>query len=132
MFKEDYYIITDPISNFFEKNNLNLSQKLKIALDLALSIQYLHKNGLFFNFSSNNLFLDKEYNLKIFDFELDSKLSLDPYFYSPEVLESNLYTIYSDTFGFGSFLYVLFHIEKPFDGISQDRIKEMIIKVKNF
>lgn len=129
-FKEDYFIITETISNILNKKSLNLTQKLKLSLELSLSVQYLHKNGILYqNFNPKNLFLDKENNSKIYEFGLESMKSLEVFYFSPESLESNIFSIYSDSYSFGSFLYEFFHDEKAFEGINQDKIKELIIKV---
>ena len=118
-----------PIKDFFEPNirnnyKLNLKQKIKILLESAKGLAFLHKHGIIHSqFKSANISLDKklvepndlEFNVILTDFELfrgdqsgNCQVSGKWKYHAPEQFSEKIFTNKSDIFQFGMFIFELF------------------------
>ena len=143
---EDSIFIIQNLANFSLKyviNNenlpLNKKRTKKIMNDIFYSLFLLNKNNFIHGnlIPENILFFQSQnslkYNLKLNDFsyylyfEHKKHKKYNYYFYSPEVLLSNDYSIESDIWSAGIIMYILLLGKFPFIGEDIDKLKNNII-----
>ena len=147
-----YYMITEylPSGSLHEflhsnkkkekKQTLTDKQKIKIALQIAIAVQYIHSRQILHcDLKSANVLLDNNFNIKLIDFGLSSFMSEAPQGYvgtarwmAPEVLNGEKYSIYSDIFSYGMILMELITEKIPYyDVFNYDVVKDIIKKYVN-
>ena len=125
-----YYMINEylpggTLSHYLHivKGNLTEKQKIKIALQLALAIKYIHsKNIMHCDIKSENVFLDDNFNAKLGDFNLSYIMTDEPKlpvggtyrWMSPEVLKGKKYEKTSDIYSYGLVLWELLTRKIPY------------------
>lgn len=129
------------------KKNLFLSQTknyiLPYALDIVSALKYLHgKNIIFRDLKSENIGIDFENNLKLFDFGLATELRQAHYvapnkykysiagtrrYMSPEVATGKPYGLPADVYSFAILLNEMISQEKPFEGMSAENHTRAIV-----
>ncbi|XP_010557951.1 PREDICTED: probable receptor-like protein kinase At5g47070 [Tarenaya hassleriana] len=123
--------VQDHLSNRFLVTPLPWSTRLKIALDTARGLAYLHEGMefqiIFRDFKSSNILLDENWNAKLSDFGLArmgpsegithvSTAVVGTIGYAaPEYLQTGHLTAKSDVWSYGIFLYELITGRRPFD-----------------
>ncbi len=121
------------------KIRLDNSQKLKIALDTAIGMHYLHTSKppiVHGDLKSPNLLLGDNLNVKICDFGLSrfrmaTKLSAGsklgtPEWTAPEVLQSSRNSEAGDVYSYGVVLWELFTGQIPWEEISAMQVVLMV------
>ena len=148
---DTYYMITEylPSGSLHEylheskKNRakpLTDKQKIKIALQIAIAVQYIHSRQILHcDLKSANILIDKNFNIKLIDFGLSYFMSEAPNGYigtarwmAPEILNGKKYSIYSDIFSYGMILIELLTEKVPYyDVFNYDIDKEKLRKYVN-
>ena len=142
-----YYMITEylPSGSLHEylhlskknKNNpLTYKQKIKIALQIAIAVKYIHSRQILHcDLKSGNILIDKHFNIKLIDFGLSYFMSEPPKGYigtprwmAPEILNGGEYTVASDVFSYGMILLELFTEKIPYSEKFNYEVKKDIIK----
>jgi len=119
------------LKNFFSKKKINFSKYLKIVSKISQIIGEIHnKNIIHKDINSNNILLNKNYEICIIDFGISTKYKLkNQYISNPENLEGTISYISpeqtgrmnrtvdyrSDLYSFGVVLYEMFTGKLPFD-----------------
>ena len=116
---------------------LMLHQRLRITLDVAEGLQYLHDRGYVHgDIRSASVLLDDEYRAKLTSLHLCARadplniLAQCEYAWAaPEVLKSAPATIASDVYSYGVLLYELFthDCREPWDGLSEAEIIDTVV-----
>ncbi len=75
-----------------QRKNLNLSDFLPIAIQLAFALEKLHENGIIHkDIKPSNIMVDSNWNVKLIDFSISSKLAFETQnMVNPNVLEGSL------------------------------------------
>ncbi|KAJ6251038.1 ankyrin repeat-containing [Anaeramoeba flamelloides] len=121
------YCENGDLSTYISKNNISLTNKIKIAAGIVKGIAYLHsKNTMHRKLKTSKIVLDKNLRPKITGYGFSRQMtdtfystvrktiqtSHDPY-QSPEMLsESDTYTFKTDIYSFGVILWELMNPEK--------------------
>ena len=121
------------------KAQLDIPQKLKIALDVAIGMHYLHTSKppiVHGDLKSPNLLLGDHLTVKICDFGLSrfrmaSKLSAGsklgtPEWTAPEVLQSSRNSEAGDVYSYGVVLWELFTGKIPWEDVSAMQVVLMV------
>ena len=119
--------LNDYIKNISNKNSFITNNNIcKWCTQIAEGLRYLHDNNIIHrDLKTENIFLDKDYNIKIGDLGiikiLDgskfAKTSIGtPYYMSPELYEGSNYNCKTDIWSLGCILYELITLKKPFLG----------------
>ena len=158
--KSDY--VVQLYESFEENNNLNIvmeyckggdlekaiSDRKQVPFDenfiWKIFIQILigladihHKNILHRDLKTSNIFLTRDFNVKIGDFGVSKKLSNTkfaktvigtPYYLSPEIWEEKPYNKKSDIWALGCILYELCTFMHPFDATNPVALCNNILK----
>lgn len=122
--------VQDHLSSKFQKV-LPWATRVKIALDAALGLAYLHEGMdfqiIFRDFKSSNILLDDQWNAKLSDFGLARLGPSDGLshvstavvgtigYAAPEYIQTGRLTSKSDVWSFGVFLYELITGRRPLD-----------------
>ncbi len=131
------YITKGSLAGYLAENKLTSMQQKQIALDIALGLQYLHKNGLIHrDLHSANILLTSEYRAKIADFGLAKtyayslssvgKVSQALAWCAPELLFSGTTSVKTDIYSFGTILWEIFTGRKPFADLTTETILNKI------
>ena len=142
-----YYMITEylPSGSLHEylhlskknrKNPLTDKQKIKIALQIAIAVKYIHSRQILHcDLKSANVLIDKNFNIKLIDFGLSYFMSEAPKGYigtarwmAPEILNGGQYSISSDIFSYGMILMELLTEKIPYFDIFNYEVGKDIIK----
>ena len=134
------------IKNFdnYSKNSffLNDSMKIKIALQIAFVIKYLHSRKIVHcDLKSPNILIDKNYNIKLGDFGLSRFIGKNsenikgkigtPHWMAPEILLGGKYEYHSDIFSYGMILWEILTGDIPYNNIDPKKIENLITNEKN-
>ena len=134
------------INNFdnYSKNRffLNDSMKIKIALQIAFVIKYLHSRKIVHcDLKSPNILIDKNYNIKLGDFGLSRFIGKNsenikgkigtPHWMAPEILLGGKYEYHSDIFSYGMILWEILTGDIPYNNIDPKKIENLITNEKN-
>jgi len=124
---------------------LKPSKRLKMALQVARGMNYLHSSNIIHrDLKSLNLLLDEDWNIKISDFGLTkfrshlTKKEVDEdnrvgsiYWTAPEVLEDPLaFSKQSDVYSYGIILWELATRKDPFDGMAPTAVAVGVLRDK--
>jgi len=124
---------------------LKSSKRLKMALQVARGMNYLHSSNIIHrDLKSLNLLLDEDWNVKISDFGLTKYKSqlaqVDEkenekigsiYWTAPEVLEDpSSYSKHSDVYSYGIILWELATRKDPFDGMAPTAVAVGVLRDK--
>jgi mitogen-activated protein kinase kinase kinase 9 len=139
-----YFIVTEfcENGNLFEllhqhKNiSLNWEDKRRIALEIALGMNYLHSFNppiLHRDLKSMNLLLDKNFQIKIADFGSTKFLEVQMtkqkgtfQWMAPEVIKGNSYTEKADVFSFGIIMNELASRQPPYYGVDKKEVAKNV------
>ena len=126
----NYYMITEylPKGSLYDylhnkKKTLTEKQKIKIAFQIAIAIQYIHSRKILHcDLKSSNVLLDENFKIKLSDFGLSYFISDAPkgiafgtYFWmAPEILNDGKYEVSSDIFSYGMILWELLTGTTPY------------------
>ena len=137
-----YYMINEYLigGNLFEyihvkKKKLSEQQKIKIALQIALALKYIHsRNILHCDVKSSNIFLDENFNAKLADFGFSYIMTEEPKkalggtyrCMAPEILNGENYEKTADIFSYGIILWELLTRKIPHPGIAPALFKDYI------
>ncbi|URD87462.1 Sugar transporter [Musa troglodytarum] len=113
------------------KRTLSWSMRLRVALDSARGLAYLHEQMefqiIFRDFKSSNILLDKDWNAKLSDFGLARQGPTEGIshvstavvgtlgYAAPEYMQTGRLTAKSDIWSYGVFLYELLTGRQPID-----------------
>lgn len=136
--------LTDPNG---KKLTLFLTERLKVALDVASALKYLHDNNIIYrDLKPDNIGFDVRGDVKLFDFglakELDDSMKSGncTEFYelsgntgslrymAPEVALSECYNLTADVYSFGLLLWQICSLELPYDGMSRPDHSAKVVK----
>ena len=143
-----YYMINEYLigGNLYDymhikRKKLNEQQKIKIALQIALALKYIHsQNILHCDLKSSNVFLDENFNAKLADFGFSYIMNEEPKravggtynWMAPEILNGEKYEKTADIFSYGIILWELLTRKIPNPGIPKDLFKDYINhKIRN-
>ncbi|CAN0890296.1 Serine/threonine/tyrosine-protein kinase HT1 [Linum grandiflorum] len=114
-----------------EPYSLPISLVLKLALDIAHGMQYLHSQGILHrDLKSENLLLDMDMSVKVADFGiscLESQCGSAKGFtgtyrwMAPEMIKEKHHTKKVDVYSFGIVLWELFTALTPFDNMTPEQ-----------
>lgn len=106
-----------------------LCEQLKVGLDIASAIEYLHENRIIYrDIKTGNIGFDKSGTVKLFDFGLVVQLPLQDdldqtykfpgragtrRYLSPEVLLEQPYNVKADVYSFSVLLWEIITLQKP-------------------
>jgi len=113
-----------------KKQPVELKDSLKLALDVAQGMQYLHKLKILHrNLTSSHVLITRENNkwsCKVCDFDLVRNFEdQDPYYLAPELFTTNLkYTQKTDIYSYGILLHQIITKEVPPENASRKVIME--------
>eukprot|EP01088_Endostelium_zonatum_P011291 TRINITY_DN2533_c2_g1_i1.p1 TRINITY_DN2533_c2_g1~~TRINITY_DN2533_c2_g1_i1.p1 ORF type:complete len:1447 (-),score=316.26 TRINITY_DN2533_c2_g1_i1:127-4467(-) len=124
--------------------NISQNKRLKIALQTAQGMQYLHSSGIIHrDLKSHNLLMDENWNVKISDFGLtkfksrleakneeDDKQLGTIYWTAPEVLDGGLYSEESDVYSFGIVLWEIATRQDPYSGMNPTTVAIGVVRDK--
>ena len=136
--EDNYYMITEylPKGSLYEylhikKKFLTDKQKIKIAFQIAIAIQYIHsRNILHCDLKSSNVLLDQNFKIKLSDFGLSYFLSEVPkgmafgtfHWMAPEILNDGKYEITADIFSYGMILWELLTNSTPYYNVFKNSL----------
>ena len=125
-----YYMITEylPIGSLSDyihlyKKTLTEKQKINIALQIAIAIQYIHSRKIFHcDLKSSNVLLDENFKIKLSDFGLSFSMSEERrevaggtfFWMAPEILNNKKYEFSSDIYSYGMILWELLTEKNPY------------------
>ena len=137
----NYYMITEylPQGSLHEylhppkktkKIPLTDKQKIKIALQIAIAIQYIHSRKILHcDLKSANILIDKNFNIKLSDFGLSYFMSDPPTGFlgtarwvAPEILKGGKYDIKADIFSYGMIVMELLTEKIPYSDIVKSEV----------
>lgn len=114
------------LKNVIDKSMMSNTLKVRIAIEIAFGMSYIHSHGLIHrDLSLDNIMLNSVFNSKIIDFgdvylpgftDSDESLEKDVNkraYMSPEILNDEKYDNKTDVFSYGILLFVLFTGELP-------------------
>ena len=152
----NYYMITEylpqgSLHEYLHKKNKKIpltdKQKIKIALQIAIAVQYIHSRKILHcDLKSANILIDKNFNIKLSDFGLSYFMSHPPTGFlgtarwvAPEILRGGKYDIKADIFSYGMILMELLTEKIPYSDIlksevgkDRDIVKEYVFnKIEN-
>jgi len=74
---ERYNFISSKMPRFFRRKNQQLVERLKVAIELASALEYVHSNHIVFrDLKPNNIGFGKDGKVKLFDFGLAKELKV--------------------------------------------------------
>ncbi|KAI2502447.1 protein kinase [Fragilaria crotonensis] len=130
-----------------KKHQQFLADRLKVALDVASALTYLHSNNIIFrDLKPDNIGFDVRGDVKLFDFglakELDDSMKSGycSEFYelsgntgslrymAPEVALSECYNLSADVYSFGLLLWQICSLDLPYDGMSRTDHSVYVVK----
>ena len=128
--------------DYHKNNNKPISQNVLniIISDIISGLGYVHnKNIIHRNLKPENIFIDKNYNIKIGDFGIINQfnnMSKSDYingdiklnYMAPELFNGEKYNNKSDMWALGCMIYELCSLNYCFDGLSR---KQLVNKIKN-
>lgn len=115
-----------------KKNFLSLEQRVHMARDCALGMNWLHQMNppfLHLDLKPANLLVDKNWNVKVADFGLskiqsgkddDGMAGGSPFYMAPEVLLGRGCDAKADVYSFGILLWEMYTREKPWHDMFED------------
>ena len=149
--EENLLIIFEYLNGGFLSEFLSLQRKKKslikeeiiwkIYIQLILGLNKIHNNNIIHrDLKTQNIFLTKHFNVKIFDFK-KSKILNDskefsnsfigtPYYFSPEMVLKKKYNFKIDVWAIGIILYEICTLQKPFVGKNVEELNKNILKGK--
>mmetsp|Transcript_14589 Transcript_14589/g.20815 ORF Transcript_14589/g.20815 Transcript_14589/m.20815 type:complete len:293 (+) Transcript_14589:176-1054(+) len=127
-----------------KKRKKRLMDRIKVGLDLAQALEYLHRNKILYrDLKPENIGFDSRGVLKLFDFGLAKELkskdrvpdgtyrltgnSGSRRYMAPEVAKKETYNLAADIYSFSILLWELCTTEKPFDGYNHFKHEEEVI-----
>ncbi|XP_059072687.1 uncharacterized protein LOC131066764 isoform X2 [Cryptomeria japonica] len=130
------------------KRNLELRHRLRMALDVARGMSYLHRRKppiIHRDLKSSSLLVDKNWTVKVGDFGLsqlknatflstkvgkgsvrDTELLIQPNWMAPEVLRNESSNEKSDVYSFGVILWELVTSQIPWDNCNALQVIEIV------
>jgi len=120
-----------------QKVSLTFKQRLKIAKDCVLGMNWLHRLNppfLHLDLKLGNLLVDQNWTVKVADFGLskivdeedeDMELVGSPFYMAPEMLLQKEITEKVDIYSFGIVLWELYTQERPYNGLFEN-LEELI------
>ena len=130
--------------NMGEQKRLFSRERLQVAVQIASAVQYLHENNILFrDLKTENIGLDEEGNVKLFDFGLSREVDptkgkpykltgmIGSWFYmAPEVYYQKPYDETVDIFSLGIVLWQLVALERLYPGVSSTQMLEADVMAK--
>lgn len=127
-----------------EKKKEELKERVRMALQIADAVEYLHKKNIIFrDLKPDNIAFDADGVLKLFDFGLAKELKPGEgnpdgryeltgntgsrRYMSPEVAKEQAYNASVDAYSFGIMLHELLSAEKPFFGYSSGKHMSLVV-----
>lgn len=131
------------VSQDFQKKRLEaLTERLKVALEVAEAMQYLHAwKVVYRDLKPQNVGFDKDGVLKLYDFGLATELKHPPEngkyeltggagsirYMAPEVALGDPYDSSVDVYSFGILLYEVTSLRKPFEGYDANAHMQQVV-----
>ena len=115
------------ITNFKRRRkHINNRTIGKLILQLASALKYLHRNNIIHrDIKTSNVFLDKNYNIKLGDLGIAKILGNrnlantyigTPYYMAPELYKGDYYDNKCDVWSLGCIMYEMITLTRPFEG----------------
>mmetsp|Transcript_24350 Transcript_24350/g.53807 ORF Transcript_24350/g.53807 Transcript_24350/m.53807 type:complete len:590 (+) Transcript_24350:103-1872(+) len=124
-----------------------LIRRLTVAFDVAGALRYLHDmNIIYRDLKPENLGFDVRGDIRLFDFGLAKQLDESERvggvegttyemsgntgslrYMSPEVAKSKPYNLSADVYSFGTMLWEILALSKPYDGFNREMHAEMVV-----
>ena len=137
-------VLTRRTAEYKERKREELRQRIRIAIDIATAVEYLHsKNIIFCDLKPDNIGFDQDGVLKLFDFGLvkelkpNQRLADGRYtltgntgsrrYMAPEVAKECPYDCTVDSYSFGILLWELCAATKPFYGYSSGKHMQLVV-----
>jgi len=126
------FIDGDPITEYCDKNNLSVEERLKLFIIVCNAVQYAHQNLIIHrDIKPENILVNKEGNTKLLDFGVSKLLDnensenqeiltktgmwhLTPEYASPEQIKGGNITTSSDIYSLGVLLYQIISGSAPY------------------
>ena len=133
-----YDVLHDSSSDYYvDDAPLMLHQRLRITLDVAEGLQYLHDRGYVHgDIRSASVLLDDDYRAKLTNLHLCARADplnilahCQPALAAPEVFKREPATAASDVYSYGVLLYELFThgCREPWEGLSEAEIIDTVV-----
>lgn len=121
--------------------SLNSSRIKKIFVQLLLGLEIMHRLKLIHrDLKPDNVFLDREDNVKIGDFGCTKELGSTsqkantvigtPLYESPQVIKGEEYDTSADMWALGVIMYEMCTLKRPFDSTNRYKLQELILAGK--
>ena len=126
---------------YIDKKQFTEKQKINIALQMAIGIQYIHSRKILHcDLKSSNVLLDENFKIKLSDFglsyvmtEIPKGITFGTYrWMAPEILNDGKYEIASDIFSYGMILWELLTGTVPYCNIFKNDIIIDKKSIKNY
>ena len=116
--------------------HVDIVDKVRMALEAAHGVQYLHERGIIHrDLKSQNLLLDSENTVKVADLGISRFMMSGqtmtgqrgtPHWMAPEVIEGLRYTEKADVYSFGVILWELVSESEPFRGVHHFQVLKLV------
>jgi alpha-tubulin suppressor-like RCC1 family protein len=144
-----YFLVTEFCENgnlfdflHVKKSPLNSSERMRIALEIAKGVNYLHSFNppiLHRDLKSLNILLDKNLKVKIADFgwarlrDIHMTKQRGTFqWMAPEVIKKSSYSEKADVFSFAIILWELWVQEPPYNNIDRIEVAKKVATDKNY
>jgi serine/threonine-protein kinase len=128
------FLVGEDLRHAIRDNHVgDLSNRLRIALDIARALEYIHsKNIIHRDIKPDNVHIDRSGKVKLMDFGIAKAEGLHltrtgfavgtPYYMSPEQVRGEPATESMDVYAFGILLFELLTGQKPVEGDTLERL----------
>jgi len=141
---EPYNFVSRKMPKFFKRKNQQLVERLKVAIELASALEYVHSNHIVFrDLKPNNIGFGKDGKVKLFDFGLAKELKVTDMtldgrysmsgntgtlrYMAPEVAKDLPYHLSVDVYSFGILLWEMLTGKPAFEGYTYSEYFDRVV-----